>query len=60
MMLITTLLLAASLLSPGEGQGQGAPDARVDEFQFGEYWYGADIGHDELIGKVVLVELWGS
>lgn len=42
------------------GQGTAAPDTRVEGLRLGEYWYGSQITHDDLIGKVVLVELWGS
>jgi hypothetical protein len=34
--------------------------ATLSELSLGEYWYGAEITHDDLVGKVVLVELWGS
>jgi hypothetical protein len=42
------------------GQGTAAPDTRVEGLRLGDYWYGSQITHDDLIGKVVLVELWGS
>ena len=70
-MLVRSLFVAAALspwaaATPAAvtlaeaGQGTAAEDARLDELRFGTYWYGAPIGHEDLIGKVVLVELWGS
>jgi hypothetical protein len=33
---------------------------RLEELQLGTWWYGARVDKDDLAGKVVLVELWGS
>ena len=59
-----TLLLATLLLAPalaGEGQGPVDPGPiQVKDLNIGKYWYGANINHRDLIGKVVLVEIWGS
>ncbi len=35
-------------------------DARIGEANLGEYWYGAKITKDDLVGKVVLFEIYGS
>ena len=43
-----------------EGQGKAEPDAVVSELRLGTHWAGPEITHEDLIGKVVLVELWGS
>ena len=58
------LLLAAVLvtapLHAEEGQGTADPDAAIGDLNLGTYWYGATIDKKALIGKVVLVEIWGS
>ena len=59
-MIVSLILWATALVAIDEGQGVGAPDARVEELHLGEYWFGAEVSHEDLIGKVVLVELWGS
>ncbi len=43
-----------------QGQGTAEADARVDDLNIGTHWYGAEIDKRDLIGKVVLVEIWGS
>ena len=43
-----------------EGQGPADPDAHVKDLNLGTYWYGAQVNKDDLRGKVVLVEIWGS
>lgn len=32
----------------------------ISDLQLGDHWYGAEISHDDLVGKVVLFEIWGS
>ena len=52
---LSTLVLADS--------GQGPVDAGpivTDGLNLGTYWYGVRLTKKELIGKVVLVEIWGS
>ena len=64
--LATAGLLLAGLVptmsaAPAEGQGPiTGGDVHIDDLNLGEYWYGAEIDKNELKGKVVLVELWGS
>ena len=43
-----------------EGQGPADPNAHVKDLNLGTYWYGAKLAKDDLRGKVVLVEIWGS
>ena len=60
-MRILPVLLAAAALAAGEsGQGPADENARVEGLQLGTYWYGARISPEDLAGKVVLVEIWGS
>ena len=60
-MVAGALLAAVGLAVAGGGQGPVKSDnVRVDELRLGEYWYGAQLTHEDLIGKVVLVEIWGS
>ena len=58
------LLAAVALVSSGwAGEGQGkvkSDNVRIDDLRLGEYWYGAPLSQSDLIGKVVLVEIWGS
>ena len=42
------------------GQGTAGENCKVNELNFGTYWAGPKIAHADLIGKVVLVEAWGS
>jgi hypothetical protein len=44
----------------GEGQGTAAPDTKISGLNIGTHWYGAEIDTNDLKGKVVLVEIWGS
>jgi len=60
MMRMLPALLAASLCMAESGQGTAEPGCRVEGLNLGAYWYGAKISHEDLVGKVVLVELWGS
>ena len=43
-----------------EGQGPADPNAHIKDLNLGTYWYGAELGKEDLRGKVVLVEIWGS
>jgi len=54
------LLTATALALADSGQGPADPNARVDELNLGTYWYGAKVDPQDLKGKVVLVEIWGS
>jgi hypothetical protein len=55
------LLTAIGLAVADEGQGPVKSDnVRIDDLRLGEYWYGAPLSQSDLIGKVVLVEIWGS
>lgn len=59
----TTLALAllAAAALPGSGQGPVDPGPiLVEDLNLGTYWYGSKITHGDLVGKVVLVEVWGS
>ena len=50
---------AQEKLPPGRGpQGQGP--VRVADLDFGTHWFGPELRQEDLVGKVVLVELWGS
>ncbi len=58
--LLVLLLLALPARSE---QGQGPVDPGpivVDDLRLGTYWFGARITNKDLLGKVVLVEAWGS
>lgn len=55
---------AAGMLGMSAAQAGPAPqeakESRIEELRLGEYWFGPDIQHADLVGKVVLVEIWGS
>lgn len=57
---IAAALLLTLPVAADDGQGTAAPGATVDELNLGTYWYGVDVDKRDLIGKVVLVEIWGS
>ena len=44
----------------GEGQGKLTGEVRIEGVDLGTYWYGAKIDKKDLLGKVVLIEQWGS
>ena len=58
--LLAALLLAAPGLA-GAGQGPVEPGPiEIKDLNLGKYWFGAQIDLNDLKGKVVLVEIWGS
>ena len=61
-MRITFCLLALAVtLYAGGGQGPVSPGPiEIQDLNIGTYWYGAKITNKDLLGKVVLVETWGS
>lgn len=38
---------------------QGKNDT-LENLKFGEYWFGKEVTHEDLEGKVVLFEMWGT
>ena len=53
----TRTLVAA----PAEGQGPiEGENVRIEGIDLGTHWFGAEIDRQDFVGKVVLVELWGS
>ncbi len=55
------LLVHTALAFAEQGQGPVEGDnVRIEDMRLGEYWYGAEISQEDLVGKVVLVEMWGS
>ena len=63
------MLLGATLASPlnsslaaqDHGQGPVADGPiRIDGLNFGTHWFGPEVALDDLRGKIVLVEKWGS
>ena len=59
-LLLATAAFLALPLDAGEGQGSADPNASIDDLKLGTYWYGAEVDKRDLIGRVVLVEIWGS
>jgi hypothetical protein len=57
------ILLACLMTAPAvadDGQGPAEPGARIEGVNLGEYWYGAKVTKQDLVGKVVLFEIYGS
>ena len=60
-MRIIPALLLAGIVYAGEGQGPVSPGPiAVEGLRLGTFWTGKAISHNDLVGKVVLVEIWGS
>ena len=60
---LTMSLLALLLALPAPGQDATADPAigaSLQEADLGTYWYGTLVDKRDLIGKVVLMEIWGS
>ena len=69
MLRLTTLAVAAGAITLGAltvavtpTHADPAPlkESRVEDLRLGEYWFGPEIDKDDLRGKVVLLEIWGS
>ena len=61
--LLLTAALAATATLAGAEQGQGpveGDNVHIDGLNLGEYWYGKSVTKQDLVGKVVLFEMWGS
>lgn len=58
--LIVALIIAMAMPIPTLAQADPAIGASIDEISMGTYWYGKQIDKKDLIGKVVLLEIWGS
>ncbi len=62
---LTIVLMAAAIACAAHGR-IGAEEPKIDtsasiaDLSLGKYWYGAKITNEDLIGKVVLFEIWGS
>jgi len=55
------ILVSALALALGSSSAPSAPDGpTIDDLRIGEHWYGTKITRKDLLGKVVLVEIWGS
>ena len=62
MRVLATALLAGALclLVPGAGAEESTPRISIEDLSLGDYWFGAKISKEDLAGKVVLFEMWGS
>ena len=58
--IVVAAALAGCALWNASALGEGDRKPRIEQLDLGTYWYGAEVGLDDLKGKVVLVELWGS
>ena len=60
MKIFSSLIIAVILSSAAYAQDAKDLNATLDQLNLGEYWYGTKIDKADLVGKVVLVEIWGS
>jgi len=61
LLITAALAIGAAFAFADEGVGPVEGDVvRIDDLRLGDYWYGAEISQEDLVGKVVLVEMWGS
>ena len=58
-LLAMTLLGGLALTEPGQGPVDPGP-ITINGLKLGKYWFGKQISHNDLKGKVVLFEIWGS
>ena len=58
-LLALAVLCAPALADEGQGPVESGP-IRVEDLNLGKYWFGPEISHKDLEGKVVLVEIYGS
>ena len=56
--LLTALMTSAAWAD--QGQGPAEPGARIEGVNLGTYWFGARVTKKDLMGKVVLFEIYGS
>ena len=54
------LILACALAAATFASAQAPADVTIDGLNLGTYWSGAEVTKNDLVGKVVLVEIWGS
>ncbi len=61
---VAAVALTLSVVATTAGTSHAGPvakaESRIEQLNLGEYWFGPDIQKEDLVGKVVLVELWGS
>ena len=57
--IVVALLCTWALSEQGQGPVDPGPIV-VEDLRLGEYWYAQNITKKDLIGKIVLVEIWGS
>ena len=61
MRIVACLLGLALTAYAADGQGPVDPGPiQIKDLTIGTYWYGQKITNKDLLGKVVLVETWGS
>ena len=54
------ILSTAFWARAGEGQGPAEPNCTTARLNIGAHWFGAEVKKEDLAGKVVLLEIWGS
>ena len=54
------IALVANRAPAADGQGPVDDDVRIEGVNLGTYWFGAKVNKEDLRGKVVLIEQWGS
>ncbi|MEE9391754.1 MAG: hypothetical protein V3W41_04530 [Planctomycetota bacterium] len=59
-LLLASALTLGSTLPSTWAQNDPAIGESINDISLGEYWYGKQIDKRDLVGKVVLMEIWGS
>ena len=54
------LVVGLGLAAPQAAAEEEAPQISIKDLTLGDYWFGAKISKEDLAGKVVLFEMWGS
>ena len=54
---VALVLSAVCTLAQAE---EPAKESRIADLELGDHWFGAKVSHDDLVGRVVLFEIWGS
>ena len=57
---VLALAYAGTLVVAEDAPSSEPVEGTVSELTLGDYWWGAKINKDDLRGKVVLWETWGS
>ena len=58
--LLTSALGAQTDSGPAPQPSPKKAPPRIEGLDFGKHWFGPKVSHDDIAGKVVMVQYWGS